>query len=234
MKRTSSKLDKAVYWSTLITLMNESYMIIVVCVLINIKIFSWENLGLKVMSSMCSFFLFFSVFLPIIFMWTLNKNFYELKEAKLRDKYHAFFDELRLQAGKRTLLVPGFFLLRRFLLGIAICVVGRVLIWQIFIMAAQIIIQVIIIGSGTFLWREKARMEYFNEFILMQTMYTILCFSPFVPDVKTKFYLGYVTITIVCLHLAVNLFSIFKSTFHGIKFKCKKRIMKNKFKKSRL
>ena len=45
-KRTSQRLDDSIYWHALITLMNESYMIIVVCVLINIKIFSWDSLGL--------------------------------------------------------------------------------------------------------------------------------------------------------------------------------------------
>ena len=73
------------------------------------------------------------------------------------------------------------------MLAIAICVVGRVLIWQLFLMAAQIIIQVIIIGGKVFESRHKARMEYFNETILMLTMYTILCYSPFVLSQETKF-----------------------------------------------
>ena len=57
----------------------------------------------------------------------------------------------------------------------------------------------------------------------MLTMYTIFCFSPFVPDVKTKFYLGYVTIFIVISHLAVNLFWIFKGTFSIIKLMIRNR-----------
>ena len=82
MKNTSRKVDNAVYWHTLITLMNESYMIIVVCVLINIQIFSWDNLGLKVMSLMCATFLFFAVLLPVAFMRTLYKNFDRLHESE--------------------------------------------------------------------------------------------------------------------------------------------------------
>ena len=228
MKNTSRKIDNAIYWNTLITLLNESYMIIVVCVLINIQIFSWNNMGLKVMSVLCAFFLFFSIFLPIVFVRTLYKNFDRLHEAEFKRKYHALYDELKLKVGKKALLVPGFFLLRRFLIAIAICVVGKILIWQIAIMTAQIVVQVIIIGSNVFILRSKRQMEYFNEFILMQTMYTIICFSPFIGDVETKFYLGYVTITIVCLHLVVNLFIIFRSTFLGIKFKCRKRSLMKK------
>ena len=129
MKRTSYKLDKALYWGSLITLMNETYMIIVVCVLINIKIFSMENLGLKFMSIMCAIFLAFTILLPIRFIRRLYKNFEKLEEDVQKGKYGAFYDELKLKEGKKVLWVPSFFLLRRMLLGIAICIVGAKLIW---------------------------------------------------------------------------------------------------------
>ena len=98
----------------------------------------------------------------------------------MRKKYGALYEELDLRAGKKILYVPGFFLLRRMMLAIAICLVGKVLIWQIFLMAVQIITQVYIIGGQVFESRHKARVEYFNECILMLTMYTILCYSPFI------------------------------------------------------
>ena len=167
MERTATKLSESIFWSTLVTLMNESYMIIVVCVLINIPIFSWDGLGLQIMSVLCAVFLFLTVALPIIFVSTLRRNFDDLKKPEMLAKYHALYEELNLNVGKKALLVPSFFLFRRLLLGIAVCVVGRGLIWQVYIMAAQIITQVMIIGSGVFLLKSKRRMEYFNELILM-------------------------------------------------------------------
>ena len=104
-------------------------MIIVVCVLINIKIFSMENLGLKFMSIMCAIFLAFTILLPIRFIRRLYKNFEKLEEDVQKGKYGAFYDELKLKEGKKVLWVPSFFLLRRMLLGIAICIVGAKLIW---------------------------------------------------------------------------------------------------------
>ena len=44
--KTSSKLDGAIYWHSLITLINESYMIITICLLINMKIIDWSSQGL--------------------------------------------------------------------------------------------------------------------------------------------------------------------------------------------
>lgn len=91
-------------------------------------------------------------------------------------------------------------------------------------MVAQIIIQVIIIGGGVFRDSRKARWEYFNEFILMMVLYTMLCFSPFISDLSVKYAIGYVSIFIVALHLVLNIFFIFKNSFTVSKFKLKKRV----------
>ena len=100
-------------------------------------------------------------------------------------------------------------------------------------MAAQIIMQVNIIGSKVFIDQTKSRFEYFNEFILMVVLYTILCFSPFVGDVNNKFFIGYVSIFFVSLHLVVNISSIFISTFASVKLKCKKKMALSRYKKLR-
>ena len=75
IKRRSKKLDAGVYWGNLITLLQESYMIIIVCVLINIQIFSMDSLGLQVMSILCATFLALLIILPIVFIWRLERNF---------------------------------------------------------------------------------------------------------------------------------------------------------------
>ncbi len=59
--------------------------------------------------------------------------------------------------------------------------------------------------------------EIFNEIVLMIIMYTIICFSEFVPDVEIRFAIGYITIFMVVLHLAVNIYRIFNSTFKFVK-----------------
>ena len=111
--------------------------------------------------------------------------------------------------------------------------VGKVLIWQIFIMSSQIILQVIIVGMNVFKDSSKRRLEYFNELILMMTMYTIICYSPWVQDVELKFYIGYVTIGFVILHLVINLFLIFRGTFIMLSNRCRRRMTMKAYKKSR-
>ena len=102
------------------------------------------------------------------------------------------------------------------------------------LMALQIVASVIIIGNvkpyGEISVRAK---EMFNETILMFVMYTIICFSPFVPDVTVRFFIGYITIFAVGLHLAVNLCGIIRSTFWNVKLKLLLRSAKKKHEKQR-
>ena len=61
------KLSKKLKWNSLITLMNESYQIVVVCLLINLQIFSLESGGLATMSILCATFVVASIVLPLVF-----------------------------------------------------------------------------------------------------------------------------------------------------------------------
>ena len=74
------------------------------------------------------------------------------------------------------------------MIAFAIVVVNKILIWQIMLIASQIVISVIIIGNiGPYKSLHKRSIEFFNEVILMSVMYTIICFSPLVPDAEVKF-----------------------------------------------
>ena len=100
------------------------------------------------------------------------------------------------------------------------------------LMAMQIVASVIIIGNvKPYGERMKRWKEMFNETILMFVMYTIICFSPFVPSVEVRFCIGYITIFVVCLHLAVNFYGIISSTFWNIKLKLLLRSAKKKHEK---
>ena len=142
---------------------------------------------------------------------------------KMKKKYGALYEDLKLTSGKKVLSIPGFFLLRRLMIALAICNVGDILIWQYVLLASQVIIQVNILGMGVFKDISRTKIELFNECILMFSIYTIICFTPFIPDVDCKFYIGYATISIVIAHLFVNLCIILKSTYLAIKFKLKLR-----------
>ena len=71
---------------------------------------------------------------------------------------------------------------------------------------AQSIISVIIFGYLKPLKDlSQVPMELFNEVILMTTLYTMICFTPWIQSIEMKFKIGFVTCAIVALHFAVNL-----------------------------
>ena len=233
IKRLERKVKSKVFWSSLITLLNESYVILAVCLIINAQILSLESTGLAVMSILCVTFLVLQILLPIFFIGKLYWNFDRLKDPQIEQGYGVIYEELRIKTGKKILFIPSSFLVRRVMLAIAVCIVGKVLIWQVFILVGQVVAQIILIGENVYMKSSKSKIEYFNEVIILCVLYTILTFSPWVSDLDVKFYVGYWTISFIVIHLAVNMLLILKSTFRTLKLRCRKRIMKKGLKKHR-
>ena len=127
MKKITKRLNNKIFWGSLIVLMNESYMIVIVCVLINIRVLSMDSAGLKVMSILCVFFLFLTVILPSIFLMTLYKDFKNLESKAMQRKYGVLYQDLKLKNGKKILMLPGFFLFRRVMLAISVVFAGEYL-----------------------------------------------------------------------------------------------------------
>ena len=121
------------------------------------------------------------------------------------------------------------------MLAIAIVNMEKVLIWQIMMMSSQIVISVIIIGNvRPYKLSHKRKFETLNEVLLMFVMYTIICFSPLVPDVRVRFSIGYICMGAILLHLAINFVIIGQQTYLEMRMKLIKKLAKRTYKKGRL
>ena len=67
------------------------------------------------------------------------------------------------------------------------------------------------------------RMELFNEVILMNLLYCILCFSDYVIDVEAQFKVGFVACALVLSNFLVNLLSIMITSIKGLIHKIRMR-----------
>ena len=94
IKKIRNKLNSKIFWGTLIVLMNETYMMMIVCVLINMQILSTDSPGLQAMSIMCVALLFLTVFLPACFLSKLYRDFENLKTKDMKLKYGALYEDL--------------------------------------------------------------------------------------------------------------------------------------------
>ena len=84
VRSCSRGLDRRIYWGTAITLMTETYQIVTVCVLINMKILNFDTVGMAVMSAFCIIFLVLSILLPVFFLCKVGLNFEEIQEKRYR------------------------------------------------------------------------------------------------------------------------------------------------------
>jgi len=82
------------------------------------------------------------------------------------------------------------------------------LIFQIMLMDFSIIAGIIIAGYIHYRTPEKRKTDLADEAILMCVLYCMVCFSPFVPDIKARRISGYICCIIVSMNIAVNLFLI--------------------------
>lgn len=129
VKNCSKKLSNSVFWGSLITLLNESYMIFIICIMINLPINSMESQGQRFMSISCVFCLCFIILVPMRIICQLWCKFSKLGQKSMKQKYGTLYEDLRLKSGRMVLMQPTFFLVRRVLLGVAICLVNSILIW---------------------------------------------------------------------------------------------------------
>ena len=128
-KKIYRKLRHTIIWGSLITLINETYAMIVLSVLINLQIVSFKTSGLSWMSTLCIITMVLAIGVPAIFFCKLLLSFKHLEEPKLKCAYGKLYEELNLSRGKKILFQPSFFLFRRLLLAIAVSSVGQKLIW---------------------------------------------------------------------------------------------------------
>jgi len=61
------------------------------------------------------------------------------------------------------------------------------------------------------------RMEYFNEFAIMATIYTLPLFTDYVPELETRYSIGWVSILIALIQILGNMGVVF--------FTCARRLV---------
>ncbi len=98
-----------------------------------------------------------------------------------------------------------YFLFRRLVMALVVVLLKDHLIFQIMLVEFSIIAGAIIAGYSHFRTPKMRNTELANEAIMMCVLYCIVCFSPFVPDIRARQIFGYICCIIVTINMAVNL-----------------------------
>ena len=65
-------------------------------------------------------------------------------------------------------------------------------------------------------------MEYFNEVVLMLTLYCMMCFGDLVPSVEQQVNMGWCCCLIVGGHFLINVFFMLRANFYSLKLRFKR------------
>jgi hypothetical protein len=200
-------------------MMFESYAIMATCVLINLHLITWGSYGEIAMSVICYSSLGVLVLFPIVLIIYSRHDWEGGVHHEKKERIEPFFEELDMRKGPIVIVHPIYFLLRRFLMAALVVYFRDSLISQVFFKAMSIIVAVNLIGNVQALHTpERRNLEYLNEIIIMLVLYTIICFSQFVPDPEARYMMGFVCIVIVASHLLINLWLISFKSFKILKF----------------
>jgi len=201
-------LKKKLIWGTLIRIIFESFWILAVSSLINLKRLDWSTAYAGSMSLI-------SMLVPFLLIgFIMGYAIYFKKQSmeNKRTRHSEIYNQLDLRKGRDVLLQPFWFLVRRLLLALAVVFLESGVIWQISILTMTVIVQVIILGRvGPFREQSKNSFELFNECFVLVVMYHCICFTPFVPDIATRYYLGYLVIVVISIHMVINIVLIAKT-----------------------
>jgi len=146
VNHTGEKLQQKLFWGALINLVTESYSMLTVSCMINLRYLQWNAVNLAFMSLLTIVVTLVLLALPIYIGRLLSNNFNVLDHSKFKRKYSAFYCELHLHNGQMVLLQPIWFFVRRFLLAMMVVFCGTTVIWQIALMTTNVVVQVIILG----------------------------------------------------------------------------------------
>jgi hypothetical protein len=178
---------------------------ICMCAFINARNITFDSSCEVINSVLTIVFMVLCNVLPLILTIFLLVRLPTLGTAEMKKKYGNLTEGLDLSKGRVIVLSPINFLLRRQLL-----IAGVVLIDYVVPQYCIVLFGVMVnfVSSGFFETRENSSLklnDFFNEIIIVLTLYTMMCFTGFLTDPTRQLEVGYVSCLLVVAHLLINL-----------------------------
>ena len=135
---------------------------------------------------------------PFLMALFLNYNREHLNSLESRKKYENFYKDVHIKIrGRKAIYYYPQFLTKRWLIIMISVLMGRnsglQFIFLLNVNKASIIIYGKMMSHNT---RERRRLEFFNDFLVMWISYAMVCMTDFVQDEMVKYYMGYVEIAL--------------------------------------
>ena len=150
----------------------------------------------------------------------------------MRERYDFIYRDLRLKSGRKVLIRPLLFLLRRIYFAYLLVASKQTFYWEM----QQVILMSIVTFIAEYALEasqspSERRWVNFHEYVILMTCYAI--FSLNLVDEKKNFTIGYVTIAIILSYMTFCILVEILTSLLGLKLKVRIFCVKRRFKKAR-
>ena len=194
-------LRDMVFWNWPIQFFNDSFIVIVINSLINIKYASWEVEEAAINTGISYALLVLACIYPVLMQAFLYKRRDLLTKYSFLRRFGSAYKGLD-ERENRFVLYPLFSYYRRLLVILSIIMLPNNFIVQYFAFAFSGMAIVFLLGyQRPFKEVSQNRAALSDEVFIMFYMYHIFCFTEFVPDEATQNGVGYSAITCMLLQM---------------------------------
>ena len=210
------QLGKTIFWGLLLRLIMESYMIVVICCLINVQQLDWSddwnsfNSGLSI-----AFFVIFMAF-PILSTLYLYCNWKRTGQSGFETSFGELWAGYSIES-KKVLIYLAVDYARKVLMGVAVAVYTTSLFAQYMLLIFTSLSLVAAAGAiHIYDVRSEKTKIIINELVLMVMMYHILTFTDWVPNPETRYKIGYSLIGCLACGLLYNMQGLIIQTYRTV------------------
>lgn len=217
-RRKRKGLGRYIFWNSWISVISESLIIVVLCGLIqinsSIKIESW---GQKVHYYLCISILAVYIMMPLVFFAKVLCNFKDNHKKEMKATYGALYRGKAIKRGRKVLLQPISYFLRRLLVVYLVQNVKYRFCQITLTILLTLVTANVTNQTKAFERRVDSRRSNFAELAVLLNCYCFLNFD--ILTAEQNFNLGYVSIGVLCLYIGLNLLLLVTGTITLIKRK---------------
>ena len=209
-------------------LINESCLIVGICAMISLMHnLEFVSLGQTIQTIACISIVVIYSSIPLYAFYETMRQFKDLKHRTMKQRFGAFYEGRVLRRGRKVLLHPLSFLVRRFVLVYLVVAGPEELIYQIIILITSTLLSELLLYQTEALFPAEKRLSTMNELIILQVAYCFLSFDSL--EAEENFDLGYLPIIIMGSYITFCLLLILISTLRTSKLNCEVCCVKRQY-----
>jgi hypothetical protein len=191
------------FWHLPFRVITESYSIMALSAIMTVMHPHFARPG-PIIDTICAILGFITVTsFPVIALWLMLKNFNDLNSREVKARYGSLWEGYRTKT-KWIVAYRVWFMLRRLMICVIVLAMKQLAL-QIILFVAQEVTTMIILEYGRpFKKSSKQTHEVANEVFITLTIYFMMFFSPYIPNIDVQTGIGFAFCGLLSVHLLIS------------------------------